>query len=101
MSILFIHQDFPGQVRHLALALQAASHRWTLVNRHPQPCRGYHVFMPALPDIQRQRPDALVLVVGDDCVRRIAPAPAKGSTEDGVNGTLVDFFDASVNGRAL
>jgi hypothetical protein len=57
--------------------------------------------MPALPDIQRQRPDALVLVVGDDCVRRIAPAPAHGSSEDGVNGALVDFIDASVNGRTL
>jgi hypothetical protein len=72
---------------------------WALVDRHPEPCRGYHVFMPALPDIQRQRPDALVLVVGDDCVRRIAPAPAQGTTEDGINGTLVDFLDASVNGR--
>ena len=57
--------------------------------------------MPALPDIQRQRPDALALGVGDDRVRHIAPAPAQGSTEDGVNGMLVEFFDASVNGRTL
>lgn len=47
----------------------------TFVNRHLEPCRGYHVFMRALPQILRQRPNAHVLIVGGDQAGYGRPAP--------------------------
>ena len=38
----------------------------TFVNRNLEPYRGYHVFMRALPEILRTRPNADILVVGGD-----------------------------------
>jgi len=40
----------------------------TYVSRSLEPYRGFHVFMRALPEIQRRHPDAHVLVVGGDDV---------------------------------
>jgi glycosyltransferase involved in cell wall biosynthesis len=40
----------------------------TIVNRALEPYRGFHVFMRALPEIQRQRPNAITVIVGSDKV---------------------------------
>ncbi len=49
----------------------------TFVNRNLEPYRGYHIFMRALPEILRHRPNARVLIVGGDDVSYGA-RPAEG-----------------------
>jgi glycosyltransferase involved in cell wall biosynthesis len=48
----------------------------TFVSRNLEPYRGYHIFMRALPEILRQRPNARVLIVGDDNVSYGARPPS-------------------------
>ncbi len=51
----------------------------TFVNRNLEPMRGYHIFMRALPAILRERPNAVVLIIGGNDVSYGAPPP-KGKT---------------------
>ena len=51
----------------------------TYVARNLEPYRGFHVFMRALPEILRRRPNAEVILVGGDKVSYGHPLPA-GST---------------------
>ncbi|MEQ9693042.1 glycosyltransferase family 4 protein [Shimia sp. SDUM112013] len=51
----------------------------TFVNRNLEPYRGYHVFMRALPDLLKERPNAQVLIVGGDEVS-YGSRPPQGQT---------------------
>lgn len=55
----------------------------TFVNRQLEPYRGYHVFMRALPEILKARPEAQVLIVGGDGVSYGRKAP-DGKTWKGI-----------------
>jgi len=64
----------------------------TYVARNLEPYRGFHVFMRALPEIQKRRPRAHVVIVGGDEVS-YSPPPPKGRTDrqkmlDEVGGRL-------------
>lgn len=54
----------------------------TFVNRNLEPVRGFHVFMRALPEILRRRPNARVVMVGGNEVSYGTPAPNGGSYKD-------------------
>ena len=51
----------------------------TFINRNLEPQRGYHIFMRALPEILRRRPNAVALIVGEDGVSYGLP-PANGNS---------------------
>lgn len=61
------------------LALSRDDEIITFVNRNLEPYRGYHIFMRALPELLRRRPNARVLIVGNDDVSYGSAAP-KGQT---------------------
>jgi glycosyltransferase involved in cell wall biosynthesis len=48
----------------------------TYVARNLEPYRGFHVFMRAIPEIQRRRPKARIVIVGGDDVSYSARLPA-------------------------
>jgi len=48
------------------LILSKESEVITFVNRNLEPYRGYHTFMRALPELLRMRPNARILIVGND-----------------------------------
>ena len=54
----------------------------TFVCRNLEPHRGYHIFMRALPEILRRRPNARVLIVGGDEVSYSKNAPKGQSWKD-------------------
>ncbi|MEZ2142847.1 glycosyltransferase family 4 protein [Bradyrhizobium sp. DN5] len=48
----------------------------TFVARNLEPLRGYHIFMRALPEILRRRPNAQIVIIGRDGVSYGLPPPA-------------------------
>lgn len=52
----------------------------TLINRNMEPYRGFHVFMRTLPEIQRRRPNAHTVIVGDDQDVSYGNRPPDGRT---------------------
>jgi glycosyltransferase involved in cell wall biosynthesis len=63
-------------LRRAGLALRPGDEVVTFVARQLEPYRGYHVFMRALPLLQRLRPQAQVVIVGGDSVSYGAAPPA-------------------------
>lgn len=61
------------------ITLTAADEVVTFVNRNLEPYRGFHVFMRALPEILRRRPNAHCLIVGRDGVSYGTPPRAGGT----------------------
>lgn len=61
------------------LTLTAKDEVVTYVARNLEPYRGFHIFMRALPEIQRRRPQSHVLIVGADGVSYGSALP-KGQT---------------------
>jgi len=51
-----------------SITLTKADEVITFVNRNLEPYRGYHIFMRALPDLIKRRPNARILIVGGDDV---------------------------------
>lgn len=62
-----------------SLVINRFSEIITFVNRNLEPLRGYHIFMRALPEILRRRPNAKVIIVGGDDVSYGA-RPPEGTT---------------------
>ena len=54
----------------------------TFVNRNFEPYRGFHVFMRALPEILRRRPQARCVLIGRDGVSYGSRPPGGGSWRD-------------------
>lgn len=67
----------------------------TFVNRNLEPYRGYHVFMRALPEILRRRPNARVLIVGGTEVSYGAAAPSGQNWRDIFLNEVKDRIDLS------
>jgi len=65
----------------------------TFVNRNLEPYRGYHRFLRALPEIQRRRPEAQVLLIGGDQVSYGRPPAGKKGWKDHVLGEVKDQLD--------
>jgi len=64
------------------ITLTKADEVITFVNRNLEPYRGYHVFMRALPEILKRRPNARVLIVGGDDVSYGVRPEGKGKWKD-------------------
>ncbi len=49
-----------------SLTLSSDDEVITFVNRNLEPCRGFHIFMRAIPKILAKRPQAQILIIGGD-----------------------------------
>lgn len=67
------------QLQRDHLKLTAQSEVITFVNRNLEPYRGFHIFMRALPEILKQRPQAHALIVGENNISYGVP-PKDGAS---------------------
>jgi glycosyltransferase involved in cell wall biosynthesis len=65
----------------------------TFVNRNLEPYRGFHIFMRALPAIQKARPDCITLIVGGDDVSYGAKPKEGGSWREVMMREVGDRLD--------
>jgi glycosyltransferase involved in cell wall biosynthesis len=77
------------------LAFAAGDPVITYVARNLEPYRGFHVFMRALPEVLRRRPDAHVLVVGGDDVSYGRPPVDAVNWRGKLAGEMADGLDWS------
>ena len=77
------------------VVLDANSEIITFVNRNLEPYRGYHIFMRALPEILKERPNARVLILGGNEVSYGAPPPAGQTWRDIFLHEVKDRVDLS------
>lgn len=75
--------------------LQVGDEVLTFVNRNLEPYRGYHIFMRALPEVMRARPNAEVILVGGNEVSYGPPAPEGKSWKDIFLDEVKDQLDLS------
>jgi glycosyltransferase involved in cell wall biosynthesis len=74
----------------------------TYVARNLEPYRGFHVFMRAIPEIQRRRPNARIVIVGGDEVSyspRLPPGETYRSRMLRELDGKIDFSRVSFRGR--
>jgi glycosyltransferase involved in cell wall biosynthesis len=76
-------------------SVKAGDEVLTFVNRNLEPYRGFHVFMRALPAIQKARPDVITLIVGGDDVSYGAKAPVAGGWKEVLLKEVGDRLDMS------
>jgi glycosyltransferase involved in cell wall biosynthesis len=79
------------QLQNKDLVLRAGDEVVTFVARQLEPYRGYHIFMRALPLLQKLRPNARVVIVGGDGTSYGAAPPA--------GHTWKNIFLSEVQGR--
>ncbi|HKK23767.1 MAG TPA: glycosyltransferase family 4 protein [Pseudohaliea sp.] len=77
------------------LELKAGDEVITFVNRNLEPYRGFHVFLRALPEIQRRRPRAHVLILGGDDVSYGKALPEGETYRQRLLAELGDRLDLS------
>ena len=61
------------------ITVQHGDELLTFINRNPEPSRGFHIFMRALPAVLKARPNARVVIIGGD-ERSYSPVPGSGKT---------------------
>ena len=67
----------------------------TFVNRNLEPYRGYHIFMRALPEVLATRPEAQVVIVGEEGVSYGNAPKGGGSWKDLILAEVQDRLDLS------
>ena len=102
MSVIFdgidtdaVQPDPNAAVEINGRTLRAGDEILTFVNRNLEPYRGYHIFMRALPEILRRRPNAVALILGGDEVSYGAPPPGGKTWKQIFYEEVKDQLDAS------
>ena len=84
------HLNIPGTT----LSFKPGDEVLTFVNRSLEPYRGYHSFMRALPEVMAARPNAHVVIVGDEG-QSYGPAPKESSWKQIFLDEVKDRLDLS------